>query len=99
MTLIHRLSAIDLAQAIRDRKVSAVDAVADCFEQVDRYNDQFNAIVTLCRERAEAEALRADAAIARGEAIGVLHGVPFTVKDLTSTANVRTTLGSQIYHD
>jgi amidase len=97
--MIHRLSATELAQAIRHQQVSAVDVVANCFEQIDRHNPRLNAVVTLCQARAEAEAIRADAAIAQGETLGALHGIPFTVKDLTPTANVRTTFGSQIYRD
>lgn len=99
MTTIHQLSAVQLAQAIRSRQIRAVDAVAACFEQINRHNDRLKAMITLCQERAEAEAIQADAAIDRGEPIGVLHGVPFSVKDLTPTADVRTTFGSQIYQD
>jgi amidase len=99
MTAIYRLSATELAQAIRSRQIRAVEAVAACFEQIDRLNDRLNAMVTLCRERAEAEAIRADAALDRGEPVGALHGVPFTVKDLTPTADLRTTFGSPLYRD
>lgn len=99
MTAIYQLSATQLAQAIRSRQIRAVEAVAACFEQIYRHNDRLKAMITLCQERAEAEAMQADAAIDRGEPVGVLHGVPFTVKDLTPTAEVRTTFGSQIYHD
>jgi amidase len=99
MTVIHRLSATHLAQAIRNRHIRAVDAVAACFEQIHCHNDRLKAMITLCQERTEAEAIAADAAIERGDRIGVLHGVPFTVKDLTPTAAVRTTFGSQIYQD
>ena len=99
MTAIHHLSATELARAIRSQQIRVIDAVAACFDQIDRHNDRLKAIITLCRERAEAEAIRADAAIDRGEAVGVLHGVPFTVKDLTPTADVRTTFGSLIYKD
>lgn len=99
MTAIYQLSATKLARAIRSKQIRAVDAVAACFDQIDRHNDRLKAMITLCRERAEAEAIQADAAIDRGEAVGVLHGVPFTVKDLTPTADVRTTFGSLIYKD
>ncbi|MBD1852600.1 amidase [Leptolyngbya sp. FACHB-711] len=99
MTAIHQLTATQLAQAIRNRQIRAVEAVGACFEQIDRLNDRLKAMITLCRERAEAEAIQADAAIDRGEWVGALHGVPFTVKDLTPTADVRTTFGSPLYRD
>jgi amidase len=99
MSAIYQLSATQLAQAIHSRQIRALEAIAACFEQIDRHNDRLKAMITLCRERAEAEAIQADAAIDRGEPVGVLHGVPFAVKDLTPTADVRTTFGSQIYRD
>lgn len=99
MTAIDQLSATDLAQAIRQRQIRAVEAVAACFGQIHRHNDRLKALITTCQEQAEAAAIRADAAIDRGESVGVLHGVPFTVKDLTLTAGVKTTFGSPIYQD
>lgn len=99
MSEIYQLSATQLAQAIRSRQICAVEAVAACFEQIHRHNARLKAMITLCQERAEAEAIQADAALKRGEPVGPLHGVPFTVKDLTPTADVRTTFGSQIYRD
>lgn len=99
MTSIHQLSAVQLAAAIRAKQVSAVEAVAASFAQIERLNPILKAIITPCRERAEAEAIAADQALARGESWGALHGVPFTIKDLTATAGVRTTYGSLIYQD
>lgn len=99
MIAIHQLSATQLAQAIRSRQIRAVEAVTACFEQINHHNERLKALITLCQERAEAEALQADTAIDRGEPVGALHGVPFAVKDLTPTADVRTTFGSQISRD
>ena len=96
---IHQLSATQLAQAIQSKQIRAVEAVAACFEQIEQHNDRLKAIITPCWERAEREAIQADAAIERGESCGVLHGIPFTVKDLTPTAEVRTTFGSLIYQN
>lgn len=95
----YKLSATDLAQAIRTRRVRAVDAVSACFERIDQDNDRLKAFITICREQAEAEAIKADAAVERGEHLGSLHGVPFAIKDLTATAGIRTTYGSVIYKD
>lgn len=64
MTVIHQLSATALAHAIRNRQIRAVDAVAACFEQIKRHNDRLKAMITLCRERAEAEAMQADCSLA-----------------------------------
>ena len=58
-----------------------------------------NAFITVCGDRAREEARKADGSRARGEALGPLHGVPFSVKDLTDTAGVRTTYGSALHAD
>lgn len=99
MTDLYKLSATDLAQAIRNRRVRAVDAVSACFERIEEDNDRLKAFITICREQAEAEAIKADAAVKRGEHLGSLHGVPFAIKDLTATAGILTTYGSVIYKD
>ncbi|MEM8502756.1 MAG: amidase [Cyanobacteria bacterium P01_D01_bin.1] len=94
---IHQLSACELVAKIRDRQLSATDAVEACLKQIDLHNDQLKAVITVCREQALAEARVADQAISNGESLSPLHGVPFTAKDLTPTAGVRTTFGSSIY--
>ena len=58
-----------------------------------------NAIVTLERRARAGTAEAADEALARGEAVGPLHGLPIAHKDLADTAGVRTTYGSPIYAD
>lgn len=91
------ISACELARLIHSKQISVSECVAACFEQIEEYDSSLKAFVTLCRERAEAEAVQADRAIARGETLSVLQGIPFAVKDLTPTAGVRTTYGSAIY--
>ena len=62
-------------------------------------NPAVNAICTLVPERALADADAADAALAAGRPAGPLHGLPIVIKDLVSTAGIRTTFGSPIYAD
>jgi amidase len=66
---------------------------------VERVNPQVNAIVTFVPELALAAANAADDTLARGEAVGILHGLPVAHKDLHETAGIRTTYGSPIYAD
>src|SRR5262249_20183231 len=82
-----------LAAAVRDRKVSAVELLGVHLERIARYNPALNAIVTLDEAAAWARAEAADAALARGELWGPLHGVPVTIKDAFETAGLRTTGG------
>ncbi len=93
------LTACELSQNIRAKQISAVEVMQAHIAQIDRVNPQVNAIVTYHPERALAQAREADAALARGEPVGPLHGIPVAHKDLTDTAGVRTTYGSPIYAD
>lgn len=78
---------------IRLRQVSAVEVLDEHLAQIARHNPALNAIVTLDEERSRARAQEADAALARGECWGPLHGMPVTIKDSLETAGLRTTAG------
>lgn len=82
-----------LAQIIRDRKVSAVEVLDAYLAQIAKHNTKLNAICTLDEERARAKAKQADEALARGKYWGALHGVPITIKDIFETVGLRTTAG------
>jgi amidase len=79
-TDLWRLDAVELAALIRAGKVSCREAVADALARLDAVNPRINAVVRLRHEEALAEAGAADQALARGEAVGPLHGVPITIK-------------------
>jgi amidase len=89
------LSASQLAKAIRKREVSVLEVLEVHLEHIARHNLALNAIVTLDKERALARAKEADEALQQGELWGVLHGVPFTVKDNFETAGLLTTCSYQ----
>ncbi|MER8525736.1 amidase family protein [Mesorhizobium sp. M1272] len=86
----------ELAAAIRDRKISAVEALDAHLTQIDRHNEAVNAVVTLDRDGARQGAGKADEAQARGEALRPLHGVPFTLKDTHETAGMRPLSASRL---
>ncbi|MFB9979000.1 amidase [Mesorhizobium kowhaii] len=86
-------STVELAAAIATRKISAVEALDAHLAQIDGHNEAVNAVISLDREGARERAKKADAAQARGEAPGPLHGVPFTLKDMHETAGMKTTVG------
>jgi amidase len=89
------MSATRLAAAIRAKKFSAVEVVTRHIERIQKVDPMLNAVVMPCYERALAEAKAADAALARGEARGPLHGVPMTIKDSIETEGVISTGGTQ----
>src|ERR1017187_1795260 len=86
-------TAHELAAAIRERRAAAIEALDAHLARIARYNPALNAIVTLNEEKARVRAREADAALARGESWGPLHGVPVTIKDSFATAGLRTTSG------
>lgn len=94
MNEIVLASTTQLATAIWSGDVSASEVLAAHVAQIERHNGALNAIVALDLAQAETRAREADAARARGERWGPLHGVPFTLKDAHATAGVRTTIGS-----
>jgi aspartyl-tRNA(Asn)/glutamyl-tRNA(Gln) amidotransferase subunit A len=91
------MSATDLAAAIRARRVSPVEAVEAVLRRIERVNPKINAYCMVTAELARAAAKTAEAALMRGQSLGLLHGVPFSVKDLVITKGVRTTFGSRIF--
>ena len=93
-------AAVELARLIARREVSAVEVMQVCLARIGEVNPRLNAIVTLLPE-AELlrEAEKADAAVAAGEPLGPLHGLPVAHKDLTLTRGIRTTFGSPIFAD
>jgi len=88
------LSTIDAARALQQRKISSVELTEHMLKRIDLYNPLLNAIVTICKDEALAQARQADEAQAKGETWGPLHGVPVTVKDTFEIAGVRTTSGA-----
>ena len=87
-------SATNLARAIRDKLVSSAEVVDAYIKRIEEINPKLNAVVQLSDEKARSEAHEADAALARGELKGPLHGVPMTTKDSIATAGVITTSGT-----
>ena len=87
-------SMLEAAGAIRRGEVSSLELIERILKRIEQYNPPLNAIVTLLRDEALAQARAADEALAKGELWGPLHGVPCTVKDAFEIANVRTTSGS-----
>jgi amidase len=97
---IVRWSAVELAQAIRARRVSCAEVMAAYLDHIAVMNPRVNAIVALQdRDELMGEARQRDAALARGEAVGPLHGFPHAVKDLQAVKGIRSTSGSPILRD
>jgi Asp-tRNA(Asn)/Glu-tRNA(Gln) amidotransferase A subunit family amidase len=88
------LSALRIASGIRGGQFLASDVVAESLRRAQEIAGKFNPFTVIRTEKAMAAARAADRAVANGERLGVLHGVPFAAKDLTPTAGDLTTRGS-----
>lgn len=98
-TEIWRLDAVDLAQAIRVRAISARQAVTACLERLEAVNPSINAVVDVLADEALAAAQAADEAVSRGAELGPLHGVPVTIKVNVDQAGRATTNGVVAFRD
>ena len=91
----NRLSLCSMASMVRERRISPVELIDAHFRQIAAYNLQINAFVVLLEEQARAAARRAEDAVMRGDALGLLHGVPVTVKDSFDVMGLATLCGSK----
>jgi amidase len=99
-TPLHYWTATDLAEAVRTREVSAVEVMQAHLDRIEEVNPQLNSVVSpVPASVALAMAEAADAAVARGDELGVLHGLPTAVKDLLDVEGLPTTKGSAAFAD
>ncbi|MCA1456491.1 amidase family protein [Bradyrhizobium sp. BRP22] len=99
MEELWRLSAADLAGLIKSKKVSAKEAATAALERLDAVNPKLNAVVDHRPADVLAQADAIDAAIARGEDVGALGGVPVTIKVNVDQEGFATTNGLKLQRD
>src|SRR6267378_1285861 len=93
------LSAAEIAQAVASRKMSAATATEAALARIAKHNPVLNSFTDVTANRARAKAKAIDAAIAAGESVGPLAGVPFAVKNLFDVQGLSTRAGSKINRD
>lgn len=94
---IYYADATELARLIRNRALSPVEVIQAHLDRIEAVNPKVNAVVTLMGEEALKAARVAEKAVLNGDALGPLHGVPFSIKDALDTAGVRTQRGSRLF--
>ena len=99
MSELHDLTALEQAAAVRSGQTSAAALVEHYAERIGRLDATVGAFVTLTLGVARGQAAAADAAVARGDELPPLHGVPIGIKDLNLTDGVPTKLGSKVFAD
>ena len=92
--------ALELAAMIRKREVSSTELTAHYMERIERLDGQgINAVPVRTFERAKEDADRADTAMARGEELGPLHGVPMTIKESYVMQDTPSTWGLEAFRN
>jgi amidase len=99
MTEFHFQSALQIAADIREKRISAVEALEHFVGRMEQHNPTLNAIIQTDLETARADAAAADVALANGDIIGPLHGVPMTLKESYNLKGLPTTWGDPGFHN
>ena len=94
MSELAFLSATAIAARIRNRELGCEEILRHYLDRVDRHNGALNALVVDVREQALEDARSADRAVATGDDLGPLHGVPMTIKESYNLAGTPTTWGN-----
>src|SRR5579872_2182128 len=89
--------ATQLAEMIRQKKLSPVELMTALLSRIDKLNPRVNAFAYLASDAAMDAARAAEAALMKNERIGRLHGIPVTIKDLAITKDMPTQMGSNIF--
>jgi Asp-tRNA(Asn)/Glu-tRNA(Gln) amidotransferase A subunit family amidase len=93
------LTALEARRLIGRRALSPVELLESCLRRIGEVNHAVNAMVAMDEPAARAAARAAEAAVMKGEPLGLLHGLPVGIKDLEETKGLRTTYGSPIFAD
>jgi aspartyl-tRNA(Asn)/glutamyl-tRNA(Gln) amidotransferase subunit A len=99
VSLPHKWTISSVREALVTKQMSARELTKDFYAHIERENPKLNAYLALSPERAYSQADRVDAAIAKGESLPPLAGVPIAIKDVLSTTGIPTTCGSKILQD
>ncbi len=93
------LTAVEARRLIGTKQLAPTELLESCLTRIEAVDHAVNAMVARDFERARLSARAADAAVARGEALPALHGLPIGIKDLSVTGGLRTTFGSPLFRD
>ena len=96
MEELTSLSAAEMAEKVRRRQVSPVELVEAHLRRIERLEPKLNAFVTVDADRARQQAKAAESAITRGSQLGLLHGVPVTIKGSIDVAGLPVEAGTRL---
>jgi aspartyl-tRNA(Asn)/glutamyl-tRNA(Gln) amidotransferase subunit A len=96
---IYFMSACDMAEKIKTQELTSLEITETIIERIEKINPKINAYCTPTFDLARETAKKADNSIKKGEKLGLLHGIPTSIKDEMPIKGVRTTFGSKLYED
>ncbi len=88
-----------MAEKIKNQELTSIEITEAIIERIQKINPIVNAYCTPTFELAREMAKKSDETIRKGEKLGILHGIPISIKDLIETKGIRTTYGSYIYEN
>ncbi len=89
----------ELAELIRTKQITSTELTKFFLDRLKKYDPELHCVITLTEERALNQAKKMDEEISAGKYRGILHGIPFGVKDLLATKNYKTTWGAMPFKD
>ncbi len=95
----NRLTIVELSKEIKDGNIKPTELVEYCLKAIKKLNPILNSFITVLNEQSMQEAERLENELTRGIYRGILHGMPFSVKDIIAVSNVPLTAGSKIFLD
>jgi Asp-tRNA(Asn)/Glu-tRNA(Gln) amidotransferase A subunit family amidase len=96
MSDLNFLSAVSMAEQIRQKRISPVNLIEAHLEQIERLNPSLNAFVHISADHARDDASAAEAAVMSGKALGPLHGVPVSIKSSINVAGMKCEAGTRL---
>ncbi len=96
---LKSLTLASAARLVRSKQLSPVELTRAVLERIQSLNEPMAIFITVTADHAIARAEQAEAAVARGDELGPLHGVPISLKDLFDTKGILTTAGSRVFED
>jgi aspartyl-tRNA(Asn)/glutamyl-tRNA(Gln) amidotransferase subunit A len=95
----NELTIIEAHKGLKDKTFTCVELVKACLDQIKKYDSKIKAFITVCDKQALIEAEKVDKKISNNQEIGILEGIPFSVKDVILTEDIKSTGGSYMLHN
>lgn len=96
---LNELTIVAAHEGLKNKDFTCTELVEACLDQIHKYDEEINAYITVCEQEALEEAKKVDEKISRGEEIGILEGIPYSVKDVILTEGVKTTGSSNMLRE